>query len=61
MTMEEILASPREVNRALMDATTEEDIRRMMIEDGEDPDGPADDTRWRVCYGNSARKGVKSA
>ena len=45
MTMDEIRAraatrSPEEVAefRRRMDATTEEDIRRHMIEDGEDPD-----------------------
>ena len=32
------------VDRAKIDATTEEDIRRHMIEDGEDPDAPLPDT-----------------
>jgi len=37
-TLEEILASDPHVDRAKIDATTDEDIRRHMIEDGEDPD-----------------------
>lgn len=39
MTTEQARAS-RQVDRAKVDATTEEDIRRHMIEDGEDPDAP---------------------
>jgi putative transcriptional regulator len=39
MTLEEITAKGGgRVDRARLDATTEEDIRRHMIEDGEDPD-----------------------
>ncbi|HEX5325430.1 MAG TPA: helix-turn-helix domain-containing protein [Acetobacteraceae bacterium] len=38
MTLEQIKASRPNVDRAKLDATTEEDIRRYMIEDGEDPD-----------------------
>ena len=38
MTLEEVLAMPSLRDRAKIDATTEEDIRRHMIEDGEDPD-----------------------
>lgn len=39
MTLEEIIAKGGgRVDRAKLDATTEEDIRRHMIEDGEDPD-----------------------
>lgn len=45
MTLEEVLARARQRTpaeeaefRRRMDATTEEDIRRQMIEDGEDPD-----------------------
>jgi putative transcriptional regulator len=43
-TLEEILASEPDVDHAKLDATTEEDIRRHMIEDGQDPDAdiPAD-------------------
>jgi putative transcriptional regulator len=37
MTSEQIAAGGR-VDRARLDATTEADIRRQMIEDGEDPD-----------------------
>jgi putative transcriptional regulator len=38
MTLEQIKASKPTVDRAKLDATTEEDIRRHMIEDGQDPD-----------------------
>ena len=37
-TLEEIMASQPQVDNAKLDATTEEDIWRQMIEDGEDPD-----------------------
>ena len=37
-TLDEIVASNPQVDRARLDATTEEDIRRYMIEDGQDPD-----------------------
>jgi len=40
MTLEEIRESQPRVNRALVSATTDEDIRRHQIEDGEDPDAP---------------------
>jgi putative transcriptional regulator len=39
MTLEQIMAAGGgKVDRAKLDATTEDDIRRHMIEDGEDPD-----------------------
>jgi putative transcriptional regulator len=38
MTLDEIKARPSKRDRAKIKATTEEDIRRHMIEDGEDPD-----------------------
>jgi putative transcriptional regulator len=38
MTAKAIKAPPSGRNRAKIDATTEDDIRRQMIEDGEDPD-----------------------
>ena len=38
MTLDEIKASRPKVDRAKLDATTEEDIRRYQIEDGYDPD-----------------------
>ena len=38
MTLDEIKARPSRRDRAKIDATTESDIRRQMIEDGEDPD-----------------------
>jgi len=40
MTLDEIMAKPSQRDRAKIDATTEADIRRHMIEDGEDPDAP---------------------
>ncbi len=39
MTLEQA-AEAHDVDRARIEATTEEDIRRYMIEDGEDPDAP---------------------
>jgi len=38
MTSDEIKTRPSKRNRARIDATTEENIRRQMIEDEEDPD-----------------------
>ena len=38
MTTEQIRALRPRVDRTKLDATTEEDIRRHMIEDGQDPD-----------------------
>ncbi len=38
ITLDEIKARPSKRDRARIKATTEEDIRRHMIEDGEDPD-----------------------
>ena len=40
MTLEQIRASRPKVDRAKIMATTEADIRRHQIEDGEDPDAP---------------------
>jgi putative transcriptional regulator len=40
MTLDEIRASRPLVDRAKIAATTESDIRRHQIEDGEDPDAP---------------------
>ena len=40
MTLEEIKATHPTVDLAKIAATTEEDIRRHQIEDGEDPDAP---------------------
>jgi len=40
MTLEELRASRPFVDRARIAATTEDDIRRHKIEDGEDPDAP---------------------
>ncbi len=38
MTLDEIKARKPNIDRAKLDAATEEDIRRHMIEDGQDPD-----------------------
>ena len=38
MTLEQILANPPKVDEAKLAATSEADIRRHMIEDGQDPD-----------------------
>ena len=38
MTLDEIRATPSRRDRAKVKATTEDDIRRNMVEDGEDPD-----------------------
>lgn len=40
MTLEQIRAGGGRVDHAKLHATTEEDIRQQMIEDGEDPDAP---------------------
>lgn len=37
-TLEDIMASQPQVDHARLDATTDEEIRRNMIEDGEDPE-----------------------
>lgn len=42
MTLDEALARPLAIDRAKLEATSEEDIRRHMIEDGEDPDAEID-------------------
>ncbi|RVU17819.1 helix-turn-helix domain-containing protein [Methylobacterium oryzihabitans] len=38
LSLERLKAAPPVVDRAKIAATTEEDIRRQMVEDGEDPD-----------------------
>ena len=40
MTLEQIRATNPRINRARIEATTEADIHRYQIEDGEDPDAP---------------------
>lgn len=40
VTWDQIKDNLEPINREIFDATTEEDIRRHMIEDGEDPDAP---------------------
>ena len=42
-SLSEILAEPPRVDHAKIAATTEDDIRRHQIEDGEDPDAPLGD------------------
>ncbi|AFK57189.1 helix-turn-helix domain-containing protein [Tistrella mobilis] len=46
MTLDEIMSRPAEVDQAKIDATTEADLRRHMIEDGQDPDAPLDTLRF---------------
>lgn len=46
MTLEQVLATPPEIDRARIEATTEADIRRHMQEDGEDPDAPMRSEAW---------------
>lgn len=46
MTLDEIMSRPADVDREKIDATTEADIRRQMIEDGQDPDAPLDGLRF---------------
>ena len=46
-TLDEIIASNPQPDRAKLDATTEEDIRRYVLEDGEDPDAEQP-TNWRL-------------
>lgn len=46
-TLEQIEASRPDFDRAAFDATTEEDIRRHMIEDGHDPDEDLPDS-WEL-------------
>ncbi|WP_292506009.1 helix-turn-helix domain-containing protein [Methylobacterium sp.] len=41
MTLAELASQPADVDHAKLDATTEDDIRRHMIEDGYDPDDPS--------------------
>lgn len=40
-SLADIRANPPKIDHAKIDATTEEDIRRQMIEDGEEPDAEA--------------------
>ena len=47
MTLQEIRKNTSQVDRAKILATTEEDIRRHQIEDGEDPDAPLPDAQPR--------------
>ena len=55
MTLDQIMASGGgKVDRAKLDATTEDDIRRHMIEDGEDPD--AEPQFERVVLPQDVRK-----
>ena len=51
MTLEEAKARKSTVDWAKVDATTEENIRRHMIEDGEDPDAEIDWSKARMVIG----------
>jgi putative transcriptional regulator len=55
-TLAEIIASKPQPDRAKLDATTEEDIRRYKIEDGEDPDADIPDSRVRVVPPHVVRR-----
>ena len=61
-TLEDILASRPAFDRAKLDATSEDDIRRHMIEDGEDPDAVPGPVR-RVIHPSElrARLGLSAA
>lgn len=48
VTLEELRRRKLGVDRAKIDATTEDDIRRHMIEDGEDPDAEPDWSKARL-------------
>lgn len=48
VTLEDLRKRKPVVDRAKIDATTEEDIRRHMIEDGEDPDAEPDWSKARL-------------
>lgn len=48
MTLEEALKREPNVDWAKLDGTTEEDIRRHMIEDGENPDEEPEPARYRL-------------
>src|SRR5436305_14358905 len=49
-------ASKPRIHRAKIDATTEEDIRRHQIEDGQDPDAPLTGFTWNVPARAARRK-----
>lgn len=51
MTLEEAKARTSTVDWKQVHATTEEDIRRHMIEDGEDPDAEIDWSKARIVVG----------
>jgi putative transcriptional regulator len=48
MSLEQLRTHKPDIDRAKIDAMTEEDIRRHMIEDGEDPD--AEPTGYRLVW-----------
>lgn len=50
MTLEEIRVTHPTMDLAKIAATTEKDIRRHQIEDGEDPDAPLPPFRSRKFY-----------
>ena len=65
MTLEQIKASRPRVDRAKIEATSEEDIARHMREDGEDPDAGLgifieDVPPSRIAISTNSWKGVSS-
>ena len=48
LTLAEATAAPPAIDRAKMDATTEADIARHMVEDGEDPHAPVRSADWTI-------------
>jgi putative transcriptional regulator len=56
MTLAQARAIEGMVDRAKLDATTEDDIRRHVIEDGEEPDAPVPPGRMVVLAGSVRRQ-----
>lgn len=46
VSLDELMARRPALDHAKIEATTEEDIRRQMLEDGEDPDARVDPADW---------------
>jgi len=46
MTLDQIMATTPDIDRARLEATSEADIHRHMQEDGEDPDAPLRPEDW---------------
>lgn len=56
MTLEEIEARPSTMDRARIAATTEEDVRRQQLEDGEEPDATVDPRAWQPNVASLRRR-----